>query len=152
MTPLPRAGYLATCALDRSSPCLPLPVSRRSPLALCPGAFGRPPRLRWVSVGGNVSDSVYFVHAASLERRAALAVGHRPYTAVAASAHLYVSNWGDSTVSVIDLSDRPAVRLSLFVGPHPSALALSGSALFAALAGANGVARVDLTTGEVREQ
>ena len=110
------------------------------------------PRLRWVAVVGNLSDSVYFVDAASLERRAALAVGHRPYTAVADSAHLYVSNWGDSTVSVIDLSDRPAVRQSLFVGPHPSALALSGSALFAALAGANGVARVDLTTGEVREQ
>jgi len=110
------------------------------------------PRLGWVAVVGNLSDSVYFVDAASLERRGAVAVGHRPYTAVADSAHLYVSNWGDSTVSVIDLSDRPAVRLSLFVGPHPSALALTGSELFAALAGANGVARVDLATGEVREQ
>ena len=110
------------------------------------------PRLGWVAVVGNLSDSVYFVDAASLERRGAVAVGHRPYTAVADSAHLYVSNWGDSTVSVIDLSDRPAVRLSLFVGPHPSALALAGSDLFAALAGANGVARIDLATGEVREQ
>jgi DNA-binding beta-propeller fold protein YncE len=109
-------------------------------------------RLGWVAVVGNLSDSVYFVDAASLERRGAVAVGHRPYTAVADSARLYVSNWGDSTVSVIDLSERPAVRLSLFVGPHPSALALAGSELFAALAGANGVARVDLGTGEVREQ
>jgi hypothetical protein len=110
------------------------------------------PRQGWVAVVGNLSDSVYFVDAGSLVRRAAVSVGHRPYTAVADSAHLYVSNWGDSTVSVIDLSDHPAVRLTLTVGPHPSALALSGSDLFAALAGANGVARVDLATGEVREQ
>jgi YVTN family beta-propeller protein len=40
----------------------------------------------------------------------------------------------------------------LFVGPHPSALALRGSELFVALAGANGVARVDLATAQVREQ
>ncbi len=105
-----------------------------------------------VAVVGNLSDSVYLIDAATLERRAAVAVGHRPYAGVADSGQLYVSNWGDSTVSVIDLSDRPAVRMSVFVGPHPSALALSRSELFVALAGANGVARVDLATAEVREQ
>ena len=119
---------------------------------LFPAGIALLPRQGWVAVVGNLSDSVYFVDAASLQRRAAVAVGHRPYTAVADSAHLYVSNWGDSTVSVIDLSIRPTVRLSLSVGPHPSALVLSGSELFAALAGANGVARVDLATGQVREQ
>src|SRR5207247_10094122 len=76
-----------------------------------------------------------------------------PYTVVADSNHLYVSNWGDSTVSIIDLSDGPTVRpADRFVGPHPSALALRGGELFAALAGANGVARLDLATGRVREQ
>src|SRR6185437_3499858 len=100
-----------------------------------------------------LSDSVYFIDAATLERRGAVAVGHRPYTAVAGGNSLYVSDWGDSTVSVIDLSVSPPVRRSaLFVGPHPSALALRGSELFVALAGANGVARVDLTTVQVREQ
>jgi DNA-binding beta-propeller fold protein YncE len=110
------------------------------------------PGQRLVAVVGNLSDSVYFIDATTLARRAALAVGHRPYTAVADSTHLYVSNWGDSTVSVIDLSDRPYVRLTAFVGPHPSALALSGAELFVALAGANGVARVDVATAQVREQ
>jgi YVTN family beta-propeller protein len=110
------------------------------------------PRRGLVAVVGNLSDSVYFIDAATLARRGAVAVGHRPYTAVADTASLYVSNWGDSTVSVIDLSDRPAVRLSLFVGPHPSALVLRGTELFVALAGADGVARVDVSTGEVREQ
>src|SRR6266851_3584521 len=78
---------------------------------------------------------------------------HHPYTVVADSSHLYVSNWGDSTVSVIDLSDRPSVRGSpVFVGPHPSALAVRGGELWAALAGSNGVARLDLATGKVIEQ
>src|SRR5213593_1069416 len=116
-----------------------------------PAGLALLPRQGLAAVVGNLSDSVYFLDAASLERRAAVPVGHRPYTAVADGAHLYVSNWGDSTVSVIDLSDRPTVRPSLFVGPHPSALVLRGSELFVALAGANGVARVDLARGEVRE-
>src|SRR5207244_3807516 len=92
-----------------------------------------------VAVVGNLSDSVYLIDAATLTRRGAVAVGHTPYTVVADSSHLYVSDWGDSTVSVIDLSVTPPVRRStLVVGPHPSALALRGSALFVALAGANG--------------
>src|SRR5881296_2283285 len=106
-----------------------------------------------VAVVGNLSDSVYLLDAATLQRRGAVAVGHRPYTVVADSTRLYVSDWGDSTVSVIDLTAYPPIRLSAwFVGPHPSALALRGGELFVALAGSNGVARVDLATGQVREQ
>src|SRR5439155_6091876 len=114
-----------------------------------------------VAAVGNLSDSVYLLDAATLARRATVAVGHRPYTAVADSTHLYVSDWGDSTVSIIDLSatDResfrtgpPPRRSALFVGPHPSAMALRGTDLFVALAGSNGVARVDVATGRVVEQ
>src|SRR5438128_1084998 len=107
-----------------------------------------------VATVGNLSDSVYLVDAGSLARRGAFAVGHRPYTAVADSTHLYVSDWGDSTVSIIDLSatNPPLRRSALFVGPHPSALALRGGELFVALAGSNGVARVDIATGRVVEQ
>ncbi len=105
-----------------------------------------------VAVVGNLSDSVYLIDAATLARRGAVAVGHRPYTVAADSTHLYVSDWGDSTVSVIDLSASPPVRRSVFVGPHPSALALRGRELFVALAGANGVARIDLARGAVVEQ
>src|SRR5438132_1513973 len=107
-----------------------------------------------VAAVGNLSDSVYLLDAATLARRATVAVGHRPYTAVADSTHLYVSDWGDSTVSIIDLSatNPPLRRSALFVGPHPSALALRGGELFVALAGSNGVARVDIATGRVVEQ
>src|SRR6266516_7686220 len=77
------------------------------------------PRRGLVAVVENLSDSVYLLDAATLERRAAVGVGHRPYTAVADSAHLYVSNWGDSTLSVIDISASRPIRLSpWFVGPH----------------------------------
>ncbi|HEY6208452.1 MAG TPA: bifunctional YncE family protein/alkaline phosphatase family protein, partial [Gemmatimonadales bacterium] len=111
------------------------------------------PRQGLVAVVGNLSDSVYLIDAATLERRAAVAVGHHPYAVVADSNRLYVSDWGDSTVSVIDLSVRAPVRLStLFVGPHPSALALHDSELFVALAGANGVVRLDLVSGRAVEQ
>src|SRR2546425_11123811 len=50
------------------------------------------------------------------------------------------------------LTDRPTTRPPLFVGPHPSAMALRGPDLFVALAGSNGVARVDVATGRVVEQ
>src|SRR2546426_7884207 len=105
-----------------------------------------------VAAVGNLSDSVYLLDAAALARRAAVAVGHRPHTAVPDSLHLYVRNWGDSSISVIDLSDRPTTRPPLFVGPHPSALALRGGELFVALAGSNGVALVDIATSRVVEQ
>ncbi len=120
---------------------------------LYPAGLALLPRQSLVAVVGNLSDSVYFIDATTLQRRGAVAVGHRPYTAVGDNSSLYVSNWGDSTVTVIDLSVSPPVRRSvIFVGPHPSALALHGAELLVALAGANGVARVDLATGQVREQ
>jgi YVTN family beta-propeller protein len=118
-----------------------------------PAGLALLPRQGLVAVVGNLSDSVYLLDAATLQRRATLPVGRHPYTAVADSTHLYVSNWGDSTVSVIDLTAYPSTRLSvLSVGPHPSALALRGTDLFTALAGANGVARVALASGHVVEQ
>ena len=119
------------------------------------------PQRGLVAAVGNLSDSVYLLDAATLTRRAAVAVGHRPYTAVADSTHLYVSDWGDSTVSVIDLSAThresfragpPLRRSAVFVGPHPSAMALRGTDLFVALAGSNGVARVDVARSQVVEQ
>ena len=120
---------------------------------LFPGGIALVPRRGLVAIVGNQSDSVYLIDAATLARRGSAAVGRRPYGAVADSAHLYVGDWGDSTVSVVDPSATPPVRLTaIHVGPHPSALALRGADLYVALAGANTVARVDLRTGSVVEQ
>lgn len=106
-----------------------------------------------VAALGNLDDSLRLIDARTLEPRGAVAVGHRPYAVIADSAHLYVSNWGDSTVTIIDVAALPAFHLStVFVGPHPSALALGHGSLFATLAGVNGVARLDLGSGRVLEQ
>src|SRR5438132_7448913 len=96
------------------------------------------PRQGLVAVVGNLSDSIYFLDAATLQRRGAVPVGHRPYSAVGDNSSLYVSNWGDSTVTVIDLSVSPPVRrYALFVGTHPSALDLLRSELTVAPDSAN---------------
>jgi len=106
-----------------------------------------------VAVLGNLDDSLRLLDARTLEPRGTVAVGHRPYAVVADSTHLYVSNWGDSTISIVDLTAGPPYRpTAQFIGPHPSALALGRGSLFATLAGVNGVARLDLATGRVREQ
>ncbi|HET7790254.1 MAG TPA: bifunctional YncE family protein/alkaline phosphatase family protein [Gemmatimonadales bacterium] len=104
-----------------------------------------------IAVVGNLSDSLYLLDAGTLARAGAFKVGHHPYTVVADARHWYVSDWGDSTVTVINAAGA-AAESKIFVGPHPSALAIRGADLFAALAGANGVARVNLATGRVLEQ
>lgn len=119
---------------------------------LYPAGIALVPRRGLVAVVGNLSDSVYLIDAATLARRGTVAVGHRPYTAVADSTHVYVSNWGDSTVSVFAPGGPVSDPTTIVVGPHPSALALSGPDLYVTLAGANRVARVDLRTGSVAEQ
>src|SRR5437867_105872 len=82
-----------------------------------PAGLGRLPRQGSVAVVGNRRGSVCFSDAATPERRGAVAVAHRPYTAVAGGSSLYVSDWGDSAVSVIALSVDPPRRSALFVGP-----------------------------------
>src|SRR5438552_1316288 len=127
-------------------------ATRLKPGPLPDGSTLLPSGWRIRPAGRQVTVGTLPLGPATLSRRAAIAVGHRPYTAVADSLHLYVSNWGDSSISVIDLTDRPTTRPPLFVGPHPSAMALRGPDLFVALAGSNGVARVDVATGRVVEQ
>ncbi len=105
-----------------------------------------------VAVVGNLSDSLYLLDAATLTRVGAIAVGRHPYTVVADSANWYVSNWGDSSIAVVPRSGGPTRPAALFVGAHPSALAVRGHDLYAALAGENAVARLDLRTGRVVEQ
>src|SRR6266550_2170176 len=88
---------------------------------LYPAGLALLPRQGLVAVVGNLSDSVYFIDAATLARRGAVAVGHRPYTAVALAPH------------------APP-------GSDPNALALSpdGRTLYVAMAGSNAVAVVRL--------
>ncbi len=73
--------------------------------------------------------------------KATVRVGERPYTCVfgADKRHLYVSNWGGRSVSVIDTQTQQVVR-TIAVGIRPNAMALSPDGrLFVACAGDNTV-------------
>ena len=59
---------------------------------LYPAGLALLPRLGLVAVVGNLSDSVYFIDATTLQRRGAVAVGHRPYTAVGDKTNA-IANW-----------------------------------------------------------
>lgn len=123
------------------------------PTPLFPAGLAVLPGRNLVAVVGNLSDSVYLLDTRTLAVTARVAVGHRPYTAIADSGSLYVSNWGDSTIQRLAITATGLGNSqALEVGPHPSALALRGRQLFATLAGANAVARLDLDSGRVTDR
>jgi len=122
--------------------------------ALFTAGLALAPRGERLAVVGNLADSVFLLRASPLRRAAAAATGSHPYTAVFApnGRTLYVSNWGDSTISVYgvgrsSLTPRPAIP----VAPRPSALLLSrdGRTLYVAHAAADAVSVVDLSEGRV---
>ena len=122
--------------------------------SLFAGGLALSPDGKQVAVVAQLGDSVYLLGASPLARLAAAGTGSHPYTALFSrdGRRLYVSNWGDSTVSVYDVTDGAlAPRAALAVPPRPSALALSrdGRTLFVAHAAADLVSLVDLRAGRV---
>lgn len=135
------------------APAVDTVVLAPPPAAVCPAGIAVLPGRDLIAVVGNLSDSVYILDSKSLAVTAKFAVGHRPYTAVADSAALYVSNWGDSSVERLPVTATGIVDgAKLEIGPHPSSLVLRGHQLFATLAGANEVARFDLDSGRVTDR
>src|SRR5437016_918287 len=99
------------------------------------------PRQGLVAVVGNLSDSVYFIDAATLERRGVVAVGHRPYTAVANGSTLYVAMAGSNAVAVVRLGAKGMRVAGLIpVGWYPTAVGASadGRTLYVANGKGNG--------------
>jgi len=72
---------------------------------------------------------VWVIHADSLAREAAIGVGMHPHSCLfgADRRHLYVSNWGSRSVSVIDTLSGRKVR-DIVVGVRPNEMALSPTA------------------------
>jgi acid phosphatase len=78
-------------------------------------------------------------------------VGHNPYTVVLSKdgKTAYVSNWGDSTVSVVNVTAGvPTAVKTIQVGTHPNAMALNPKAneLYVANADSDSVTVVNTTT------
>jgi len=98
-------------------------------------------------VAENVADSLALIDLGGKRILRRLPTGHLPYAvAVSPDGRIYVSNWGEETVSVFrDSAGTLYDRGRIEVGRHPSALLLNhdGSRLFVACASTDRVAVVD---------
>jgi DNA-binding beta-propeller fold protein YncE len=98
-------------------------------------------------VAENVADSLALIDLGGKRILQRLPTGHLPYAVAAApDGRIYVSNWGEETVSVFrDSAGTLYDRGRIVVGRHPSALLLNhdGSRLFVACASTDRVAVVD---------
>jgi DNA-binding beta-propeller fold protein YncE len=98
-------------------------------------------------VAENVADSLAMIDLRGKRILRRLPTGHLPYAVAAApDGRLYVSNWGEETVSVFrDSAGTLYDRGRILVGRHPSALFLNhdGTRLFVACASTDRVAVVD---------
>lgn len=77
-----------------------------------------------------------------------------PYKLIldAEAKHLYVSNWGSDSVSVVDLASRKVIR-SIAVGDNPNDMVLTKDGrLFVACGNSNSVWVVDLKRGRAIQQ
>ncbi|HEY3130892.1 MAG TPA: bifunctional YncE family protein/alkaline phosphatase family protein [Acidobacteriota bacterium] len=101
----------------------------------------------------NLSNEVRVVDTAKGQTAQTFAVGRNPYTCILSRDNrtLFVSNWGEASVSVIDLSTGAAEKFA--VGPHPNDMKLDrdGKLLFVANANNNTVSVVQVGTRHVIE-
>jgi YVTN family beta-propeller protein len=102
-------------------------------------------------VAGNLSDSLYILDATGAIT-GTIAVGHLPY-GVALSRdgrRAYVTNWGGSTVTVVDVGAGRA-RATVAVGTHPSAIAANpaNDEIYVANTDSDGVSVIDAGTSRV---
>ncbi len=110
------------------------------------------PNGKFVYVAEDVGDHLAVVNAATGEVAQRFPTDRYPYgVALSADGHLFVSNWGASTISEFRaLADGTLAYVGrIEVGRHPSALALSGSRLYVTLAGSDRIAVVDTGSRKV---
>ncbi len=104
-------------------------------------------------VCNEATDEVWVLNAESLARETVIRVGEHPHSCVlgADKRHLYVSNWGDRSISVVDTEKARQVR-EIAVGLRPNDIALSSDGrLFVACAGDNTVHVIQTRTVETAE-
>jgi DNA-binding beta-propeller fold protein YncE len=107
---------------------------------------------KFIYVAENVGDRVAVVNSSTGEIVQRLPTEHYPYdVALSSDGYLFVSAWGSTTVSDFHvLSDGKLADLGrIEMGRHPSAMGLTGSRLYVALAGSDRVAIVDIHSRRV---
>lgn len=99
------------------------------------------PRTGKIYVCNEANDEVWVLDSKSLALETTIPVGSHPHTCVIGGdgRHLYVSDWGGQSVSVVDLKTARRIReISVGLRPNDMALAPDGR-LFVACAGDNTV-------------
>ena len=117
-----------------------------------PAGVAVAPNSKFVYVAENVGDRLAVVDAATGEIVQRFPVDHYPYGVVLGGEdHLFVSAWGDTTIS--DFHVLPDGKLAYLgrieIGRHPSAMTVTGSQLYVALAGSDRIAMVDARARKV---
>ncbi len=113
------------------------PQSNSAPVFLAGIAVS--PRSGDLYICNEGNHEIWRVDAAALKVTETIPVGEHPHSCIfgADKRHLYVSNWGSRSVSVIDTEKGRKVR-DIEVGPRPNELTLSPDGrLFVACAGDN---------------
>jgi YVTN family beta-propeller protein len=128
---------------------LPLPTG----VNLYPAGLSVSPDGTKLYVADNLGDRMSVVDLTT-DTVTTIAVGHNPYTALVSSDGntVYVSNWGDTTVSVVDVSGAtPTVTQTIPVGTHPNVMLLNpvNSELYVANADSDNISVIDTTTNQV---
>ena len=103
-----------------------------------------------VYVCNEANDEVWVLNAQTLALETTVAVGEHPHSCIfgADKRHLYVSNWGSRSVSVVDTKENRRVR-NVPVGIRPNDLALAPDGrLFVACSGDNTVHVIQTQTVE----
>src|SRR5579864_6674275 len=107
---------------------------------------------KFVYVAENVGDHLAVLDSATGQSVQRFATDHYPYAVVlSGDGHLFVSAWGGTTISDFRvLTDGTLAYLGrIEVGRHPSAMAVTGSRVYVALAGSDRVAILDTRSRKV---
>jgi DNA-binding beta-propeller fold protein YncE len=116
-----------------------------------PAGIAVAPNGKFVYVAENVGNRLVVVEAATGEIVQRLSTDHYPYGVILGGNHVFVSAWGGTTISEFHvLADGKLAYVGrIEVGRHPSALGVSGTRLYVALAGSDRVAIVDTRSRKV---
>lgn len=90
-----------------------------------PAGMSLSPDGKYLYVANNLNYSASRIDLATGQIAATVPVGKMPYAAVLSrdGSALYVSNWGESSVSVVDTKDFAVKKKTIAVGLHPNAIA-----------------------------
>jgi YVTN family beta-propeller protein len=142
---------------ETTSITMPLPKGPNGkPISLYPAGLSVSPDGQKLYVADNLGDRMSAIDLAT-GNVTTIPVGHNPYTTIVSQDGntVYVSNWGGTTVSVVDVSGAtPVVTKTIQVGTHPNAMLLNPvvNELYVANADSDNITVIDTTTNQVNRR